>query len=212
MTLVLPVNILLKKRKIAPKFDHVDFPRGFPTVRLLPSGNVSSKILNDMSLHTKKWQIPKTCCICISSKNYNLDQVACEQVVYATASSMVMTLEKACMLLITPQTRLTVWLILHIFQVQPSWQNQMHITKTGKLSPPGHQSRSLSGGFHCKEAPSHQWSGCDQRSNQPGFMYLVFAFYQTLMAIPQSIHFLLVLSHTSGMYLVVTSKFSLPLM
>ena len=51
----------------------------------------------------------------------------------------------------------------------------MHITKTGKLSPPGHQSRSLSGGFHCKEAPSHQWSGCDQRSNQPGFMYLVFA-------------------------------------
>ena len=84
--------------------------------------------------------------------------------------------------------------------------------KNRQIVPPGHQSRSLSGGFHCTEAPVHRWSGCDQRSNQPGFMYLIFAFHQTLMAIRQSIHFLLVLSHTSGMYLVVTSKFSLPLM
>ena len=47
------VEYFLKKRQIAPKCDHVDFPRGFPAALLLPSGNVSSKILNDFSLHKK---------------------------------------------------------------------------------------------------------------------------------------------------------------
>ena len=51
----------------------------------------------------------------------------------------------------------------------------MQIPKTAKVAPPGHQSRSLSGGFHCKEAPAHRLSDCDQHSNQPGFV-IVFDF------------------------------------
>ena len=139
---VLPLRML--STWVWPRY----FPRCFPTVLLLPTGNVTSKILK-RDFFAQKQQLWQACLGAGGVSNCLLQ-----------ADNSWKSLQ---------DTHFTFIIHLTISDLFTFFMKGNSLKQT-KFPPPGRLSQSLWGELYCTETPARRWWGCDQSSKQPEFL------------------------------------------